>query len=957
MQLQRYDYEPLTLTGQNGAVPSDTPRTLVMAPGPHNPASTSRTTSREPMLSGRNLSRPPPVDTTRQISGASNPSLNCNTQLGSGSDFVQFACLDFYVDRQMEDFVEIMVFRVGDLHGIATVRYDTEPWTAKEHVDFAPQMGTLRFEEGEFLKRLVVPIKHHGHWEPTMELKMKLSNPRGCFVSQQLGTCYVKVVDSMFFPAEEMRQYKDATLKYKALPVFGSFFTYFWLNYECADVRQSSWITVCFDQLGNLYLVLKIWVSMYLVNVVCNEADIDTERMLLMPTRGQTAWLLAGFTVVPMFLLHIWEWFKLRMDVHGKTAFYLRSRLFRIYLGYNDEARDEVCSAMMQLAVSDDTEALADGYCAALSMVRSMGNLIIQIIFMGCKNADNLSWLLALTVVMFVVGYVAESRAWTVAGTSAQKADLLEFLDEATEDIECTIDYGKRAFIGEIMEQKAMTLMQAARPSRLIRMHSKEVLGMGGPIFCALYMGCDVPRVLDHKIGLGTFLATLSILSNVAEDIKHCFDSFSNIALCIKPMRRLVKYFNMPTDCKELQERVAKDFAYGQRLEKQISVNPGMWGVKKTGKQHGASLDMLPIMLRAVTLRSYDQGTIIKDLSLKVQQGEAVAILGHHMSGRASIMRLIGQKQIPTEGDVFVPTHLRVVHVSMDPVMLTLTPFDDLTFGILQRKDIDRRRISWILARLGLDKMLALCKDELVVTDEGFPTEGTDREKKKDTDTAWQKQLTSTEQSLLHIARALIANPEVLVMQRPLHRFSGEMSQRVRDMLLAHVADRGLHLPPGERDKRRPRTLVYSCDSREECKAADIVYKMCQLGPNSPYPCRLEDVTRDYLPRGTADRPVNRRSTAELEYAPSIRSSSRPLALPDVARSPDNAVAERAARELQNSTPEQRQNGQMPASESAEIRAHRPWANQHDRYRRVDNEVNQGAMSPSLLQLKNRGDV
>jgi len=163
------------------------------------------------------------------------------------------------------------------------------------------------------------------------------------------------------------------------------------------------------------------------------------------------------------------------------------------------------------------------------------------------------------------------------------------------------------------------------------------------------------------------------------------------------------------------------------------------------------------------------------------------------------------------------------LHVAQDPVMLTLSAYADLTFGFPDAKDIDNRRVAWILDKLGLTKVLALCRDELSA-DHGpeAPAPG----EPHDTDTSWQNHLTGTEQSLLHLARALIMNPEVLVLQRPLHRLNGQLSMRVRDMLMDHVKHRGLCLPASEREQRRPRTMIYTADDAVECQGASIVWMM-----------------------------------------------------------------------------------------------------------------------------------
>lgn len=43
----------------------------------------------------------------------------------------------------------------------------------------------------------------------------------------------------------------------------------------------------------------------------------------------------------------------------------------------------------------------------------------------------------------------------------------------------------------------------------------------------------------------------------------------------------------------------------------------------------------------------------------------------------------------------------------------------------------------------------------------------------------WHEELTYSEKVKIHLARALIMNPEVMVLQRPLHHYDNAMAQKV----------------------------------------------------------------------------------------------------------------------------------------------------------------------------------
>merc|ERR1711988_1005466 len=68
--------------------------------------------------------------------------------------------------------------------------------------------------------------------------------------------------------------------------------------------------------------------------------------------------------------------------------------------------------------------------------------------------------------------------------------------------------------------------------------------------------------------------------------------------------------------------------------------------------------------------------------------------------GRSTLLRLIAHKIFCQEGFVFIPTHLRILHVSQDPVLLHLSVWKNLTFG-----DVNATwdRVKKILDLLTLD--------------------------------------------------------------------------------------------------------------------------------------------------------------------------------------------------------------------------------------------------------------
>jgi ABC-type multidrug transport system ATPase subunit len=83
--------------------------------------------------------------------------------------------------------------------------------------------------------------------------------------------------------------------------------------------------------------------------------------------------------------------------------------------------------------------------------------------------------------------------------------------------------------------------------------------------------------------------------------------------------------------------------------------------------------------------------------------------------------------------------------------------------------------------------------------------------------------LSRSDRALLHIVRAFIYNPEVLVIHNPTLLLDRQLSQVCLDALRAFVDERGLEMPVETRRKRRPRTVIFSTSNVDGVKVADKI--------------------------------------------------------------------------------------------------------------------------------------
>jgi ATP-binding cassette, subfamily C, bacterial LapB len=165
------------------------------------------------------------------------------------------------------------------------------------------------------------------------------------------------------------------------------------------------------------------------------------------------------------------------------------------------------------------------------------------------------------------------------------------------------------------------------------------------------------------------------------------------------------------------------------------------------------------IELKDVQFSYKDQNhQTLKDINLKIKEGEKVAILGKIGSGKSTLLKLIMNLYEPTSGSVLIdgldtrqidPTDLRhaIGSVPQEPFLFMGTIKDNLTIGEQYISDEELLRVSKIA---GLDEFLGKHEAgyDLLVGERGEGLSGGERQS-------------------VTLARALISDPNIIMLDEP----------------------------------------------------------------------------------------------------------------------------------------------------------------------------------------------
>merc|ERR1711957_575420 len=101
-----------------------------------------------------------------------------------------------------------------------------------------------------------------------------------------------------------------------------------------------------------------------------------------------------------------------------------------------------------------------------------------------------------------------------------------------------------------------------------------------------------------------------------------------------------------------------------------------------------------------------------------------------------------------------------------------------------------------------------------------IPEDGSDR---------WIRRLNMVELAHLNLARALVMNPEVLILQKPFKHYNAAMVKPIISILRKHISTRG-YVFDAASEERRPRTVFFSAAYVNHTHDADICWKLQPLG-------------------------------------------------------------------------------------------------------------------------------
>lgn len=636
-------------------------------------------------------------------------------------------------------------------------------------------------------------------------------------------------------------------------------------------------MAVFLAQLGNAYYLMTIYLKVYLVDVCLNVKDEATlERLLVPGSRSLTAAVLGLAWVLPNFILVAADHFEmsvLEMGFHIRQ--HLRVNLFRKYLNYTRESRLRVPIQDLKTSMMEDIPTLArDGYLITFEILKKVMKVFVVGYWLLKKHPrSGLPLAVYPTLMLLWLGSRYKRRLWLLKKTGDGGSDTQGWLLHADASYDLVNDYGNRnAIVGKFQKvlQDQRKLVMALKS---FSFWSGIVIPWITIIATGFYIAAAGKLVTEGELSMGSFLATITLYKDLGDRFDGIYADFEALSEVIDPLSVLTVQFNLETD---LPQRMEAHEAHEQYLARRLSELP-------------PTSDTVPIFLTDVVIRKTEPPTpgvldphrpdanlaeyptaprVSEPLSACVEQGSLICLTGPASCGKASLLSLITKDCLPASGEIGIPPHLRLVRVSREPSFVkSMGLYANLVFGVLSSEGghtyTNHERVGNILRRLSLhhswifhavmqdclreeeelspeyhehadeedifqEMERCMREHEEQVTAKASTLELSEVESEQDHLRYWYDCMSRSEAKRLHLARAFIASPEVLIMHAPFDDLDEGLAQDVLKLMRDFVDERGVALDPAIKHCRRKRSVFFSAKDTAMCRqVADFT---CTLG-------------------------------------------------------------------------------------------------------------------------------
>jgi len=784
---------------------------------------------------------------------------------------LQFSTPVYYAKEGEDDEMILDVMRLGPDHEEVSCSFHTSDGDGKVGMRYKHTEGKLVFKPGEIMKQINVDIIESPAWSSSLEFKVVLHAASKCSLGRYLYACRVKVIDPDCFPSNKFQK-QILSNNWQSVPMFKLLLDYFRFNYLSSPiVNRRTKHQLLTDQIANLYFILRLYIGKVVIDKIlrqwkaddpgagCNPYDGSVYFNALVacpddPDSKTSKYVLllisAAIIITPMFFIHLLDFNEVYFKIGGTSRKTLQGNLVRKFLNYDETARAQMGPSDLIMAMTRDTQSLVhDGYMQLFPLAQNLGKLVLMValqLFMGARMAVLPVFVYPIFLGAFLVYRNKLIFRMSVEQDQAQN-DMTNYATQVMTSYRLIGDYLRRPDSVEEVEKKVGTFNKRMIASDAVNCNNKYFCKYLALLCVAVWNVVGGSMVLAGHSEVGTFVTNLEVFNQVGQAWTIIFDVMLKMQSSLPYLEKIVTYMNLPIDLEKRMRANRKRRQMGEEARKDARLE--LLKAKREGRvPDGAfAADYVPISLCDVSFEYASPEKIYQRLcvksshnasllalasqpdhpkdgkllncSMSFEQGALIALVGVPEEGKSTVMKLLGAEIIPDTGDLLIPPHLRALHVSPQPIFFNDTLLNNLTYGVSHGDDEDGN----IERVIGICRKLKVSEAVIGYLDKATPG-------KYEVKADWGDVLNTTTRVLLNLARALIANPEILVVQKPTSVFDDAISENTLMCLREFVEKKGLLMDPKTMAFRRPRTCVMTTTRPMGMSKAHRIFKVNHTG-------------------------------------------------------------------------------------------------------------------------------
>lgn len=395
--------------------------------------------------------------------------------------------------------------------------------------------------------------------------------------------------------------------------------------------------------------------------------------------------------------------------------------------------------------------------------------------------------------------------------------EMVQNVSQTSECYRLIVDYSKRPAFLDRNSQGIKNYGTARRQAGQLLENNMYFMNWIRVLVVAVFTIAGGREVVTGHMTLGIFLTTVRSFERIGGAWMEIYKVMLQMQRGLPAVERIVALLNMDVDLDRRNSLSKARRAATDEFREMHSRNG-------QANQH-LPLDMMTLFVNKMRIGfGSNVGGGHKHIvqingKVCVSQGLFVCFIGKSGEGKSTLLRLLGDVVFPPESEIsrepmlFVPSHLRVLHVPVEPLFFSGTLRENLSFGVADG-DADG----------DLARILTICR-RLTVDDETLDYIGSDAS------LPWPDVLSLTQCCLLCTARALISNPEVLVVHKPTQPFDDTTCDVIMGLFREYVVNKGIEQDQAMWWSRRPRTCIVTSSKAAGISQCDhIVHVSAKAG-------------------------------------------------------------------------------------------------------------------------------